>query len=163
MKVLVAQSTLCDPWSVHRILQARIVEWVTIPSFRGFSWPCPGIEPRSPALQVDSYSLSHQGSPRILEWVVYPFSRRTSQPRNRTRVSCIAGGFFTSWATLNLNLILRLSQEKKGKTQECKSVEVTADCSYRAIIPYRASIPAPPLSRYQHILLLVLLQSTSDY
>ena len=36
---------------------------------------------------------------RILEWVAYPFSRGTSQSRNRTRVSCIAGGFFTSWAT----------------------------------------------------------------
>ena len=36
---------------------------------------------------------------RILEWVAYPFSRGSSQPRNRTRVFCIAGGFFTSWAT----------------------------------------------------------------
>ena len=42
--------------------------------------------------------LSHQGSPRILAWVAYPFSRGSSQPRNRTRVSCIAGGFFTNWA-----------------------------------------------------------------
>ena len=33
---------------------------------------------------------------RILEWVAIAFSRRASQPRNRTRVSCIAGGFFTS-------------------------------------------------------------------
>ena len=30
---------------------------------------------------------------RILEWVAYPFSRGSSQPRNRTGVSCIAGGF----------------------------------------------------------------------
>ena len=30
------------------------------------------------------YSLSHQGSTRILEWVAYPFSRETSQPRNQT-------------------------------------------------------------------------------
>ena len=45
------------------------------------------------------YHLSHQGSPRILEWVAYPFSRASSRLRNRTRVSCIAGGFFTSWAT----------------------------------------------------------------
>ena len=33
---------------------------------------------------------------RILEWVVIPFSRGSSQPRDRTRVSCIAGGFFTT-------------------------------------------------------------------
>ena len=98
-----------------------------------------GIEPRYPALQVDSllseppgklkntrvgslsllqgifliqksnqgllhcrqilYQLSYQGSPRILEWVAYPFSRESFQPRNWTRFTCFAGGFFTSWAT----------------------------------------------------------------
>ena len=36
---------------------------------------------------------------RILEWVAFPFSRGSSQPRNRTQVSHSAGGFFTSWAT----------------------------------------------------------------
>ena len=36
---------------------------------------------------------------RILEWVAYPFSSGSSRPRNQTRVSCIAGGFFTSWDT----------------------------------------------------------------
>ena len=83
------------------------------------------------------YQLSHKESPRTLEWVAYPFSSRSSQPRNQlgspalqvdslpaepegkpkntrvgslsllqqifptqesTRVSCTAGGFFTSWA-----------------------------------------------------------------
>ena len=34
---------------------------------------------------------------RILEWIAFPFSRGSSQPRNRTQVSHIAGGFFTSW------------------------------------------------------------------
>ena len=36
---------------------------------------------------------------RILEWVAIPFSRGSSWPRDRTQVSCIAGGFFTVWAT----------------------------------------------------------------
>ena len=36
---------------------------------------------------------------RILEWVAIPFSRRSSQLRDGTQVSCIAGRFFTSWAT----------------------------------------------------------------
>ena len=45
------------------------------------------------------YLLSHQGSPRILEGLAYPFSRASSWPRNRTGVSCIVGRFFTSWAT----------------------------------------------------------------
>ena len=33
------------------------------------------------------YQLSHKGSPRILEWVAYPFSNRSSWPRNRTGIS----------------------------------------------------------------------------
>ena len=59
MKVKVTQSclTLCDPmdYTVHGILQVR-----------------------------------------ILEWVAFPFCRGSSQPRDRTQVSHIAGGFFTS-------------------------------------------------------------------
>ena len=34
---------------------------------------------------------------RILEWVAFPISRGSSQPRDWTQVSRIAGGFFTSW------------------------------------------------------------------
>ena len=36
---------------------------------------------------------------RLLECVAFPFSRGSSQPRNQTQDSCIAGRFFTSWAT----------------------------------------------------------------
>ena len=36
---------------------------------------------------------------RILDWVAFPFSRGSSQPRDQTQVSHIAGRFFTSWAT----------------------------------------------------------------
>ena len=36
---------------------------------------------------------------RILEWVAFPFSRESSQPRDWTQVSRIAGRFFPSWAT----------------------------------------------------------------
>ena len=45
---------------VHGISQARILEWVAIPFSRGSSQP--GIEPKFPALQVDSLQLSHLGS-----------------------------------------------------------------------------------------------------
>ena len=44
------------------------------------------------------YQLSHKGSPRILEWEAYPFSSRSSWPRNQTGISCTAGEFFTNWA-----------------------------------------------------------------
>ena len=35
---------------------------------------------------------------RILEWVAFPFSRVSSQPKDRTQVSRIAGKFFINWA-----------------------------------------------------------------
>ena len=43
---------------------------------------------------------------RILEWVAMPSSRGSSQPRDWTQVSCIAGRFFTLWA--------RREAQKKG-------------------------------------------------
>ena len=56
-----------------------------------------GSNPGLPYFRQILYQLSHKGSPRILEWLAYPFSSRSSRPRNWTGVSCIAG-FFTSWA-----------------------------------------------------------------
>ena len=60
--------TLSDPMdlsplgsSVHGILQARIQEWVAIP-FSG-DLPNLGIEPRSPALQADSFLSEPPGKP----------------------------------------------------------------------------------------------------
>ena len=43
---------------------------------------------------------------RILEWVAMPSSRATFQPRDRTQVSLIAGGFFTVWANREADSIL---------------------------------------------------------
>ena len=69
--MLVAQLclTLCDSMncsppgsSVHGILQARILEWVAMPS--PGNHPNPGIELESPALQVDSLSLDYRVSPK---------------------------------------------------------------------------------------------------
>ena len=61
--------TLCDPMedsppgsSVHRLPQARILEWGAIPSSRGPSRL--RVEPGSPAVQADSLPSEHQGSPQ---------------------------------------------------------------------------------------------------
>ena len=43
--------------------------------------PHPGIDFRFPALQADSLPAEPQGSPRILEWVAYPFSSDLPDPR----------------------------------------------------------------------------------
>ena len=44
-------------------------------------------------------SVHGDSQARILEWVAMPSSSWSSQPRDQTQVSHIAGGFFTSWAT----------------------------------------------------------------
>ena len=46
-------------YTVHGIVQARILEWVAFPFSRDL--PNPGIEPRSPALQTDSLPAKPQG------------------------------------------------------------------------------------------------------
>ena len=97
-KVKVAQlcPTLCD-YTAHGILQARILEWVAFPFSRGI-FPTQESNPGLLHCRRILYQLNHKGSPRILEWVTYPFSSRSARPRNWTRVSCIAEGFFTNWA-----------------------------------------------------------------
>ena len=104
---LVAQSypTLCDPMdcnpsgsSVHGDSAGKDTGVDYHALLHGI-FPTQGLNPGLPHCRQILYQLSHQGSPRKLEWVAYPFSRGSSQPRTWTGVSCIAGGFFTSWAT----------------------------------------------------------------
>ena len=66
MKVTQSCPTLCNPmdYTVHGILQARILEWVAFPSPGDL--PNPGIEPVSPALQADSLSTELSGKPSNL-------------------------------------------------------------------------------------------------
>ena len=74
MKVLVTQSCLtpCNPMdcsplgsSVHGILQAKIQKyWSGLPFPSPGDLPNPGIEPRSPTLQVDSLLAEPQGKPK---------------------------------------------------------------------------------------------------
>ena len=59
-------------------------------------FPIQGSNPGLPRCRRILYQLSHKGSPRILEWLAYPFSSGSSRPRNQTGVSCVAGGFFTN-------------------------------------------------------------------
>ena len=77
MKVAQSCLTLCYPmdYIVYGILQARILEWVAFLFSRDL--PNTGIEPRSPALQVDSLPAEPQGEPKntgvgslsLLQWI----------------------------------------------------------------------------------------------
>ena len=75
VKVKVIQSCLilCDPmdYTVHGILQARILEVGSL-SLLGI-FPTQGSNPGLPHCRRILYQLSYKESPRILEWVAYPF------------------------------------------------------------------------------------------
>ena len=66
-------------------------------------FPSQELNPDLPLCRWILYQLSHKGSPRMPEWIAYPFSSRSSWPRNWTGVSCIAGRFFTNWAIREAN------------------------------------------------------------
>ena len=98
--VKVAQScpTLATTRTIQSMEFSRPEYWSGWPAPSPGDLPKPGIEPRLLTLQADSLPAEPQGSPRTLQWVAYPFSSRPSRPGNRSRVSCLAGGVFTSWA-----------------------------------------------------------------
>ena len=85
LKVKVAQSclTLCGPHGLYS-------PWNSLGhntgvgslSFLQGIFPTQGSNPGLPHCRRIFYRLSHKGTPRILEWVAYPFSSRSSQPRN---------------------------------------------------------------------------------
>ena len=54
--------------------------WCSAPVGTGISgiFPTQGLNPGLPHCRQILYQLSHKGSPRILEWVAYPFSSRSS-------------------------------------------------------------------------------------
>ena len=115
MLCLVSQScpTLCDPMNgsppgssvhgnspgknagvgCHALLQGIFLTQGWNPGFPHCRWHCRQV----------LYHMSHQGSPWILDWVAWPFSRGSSWPRNQTGVSFIAGRSFTSWANRDIS------------------------------------------------------------
>ena len=76
------------------------------------------------------YQLNHQGSPRILEWVAYSFSSGSSQSRNRTGVSWIAGGLFTSWATRESLITSAKTQSPHNLGSFWRAAKTHRLCSY---------------------------------
>ena len=60
---------------------------------------------------------------RILEWVATSFSRRSSQPRDWTWVSCIVGRCFTIWATREVTKSWKCTKYLNIKTETVTSLE----------------------------------------
>ena len=99
VKVKVTQLCLCGPMELYNLWNSpgQNTEVGNLSLLQGI-FATRRSNPDLPHCKGILYQMSHKGSPRILEWVAIPFSRRSSRPRNWTRVSCIAGGFLTNWA-----------------------------------------------------------------
>ena len=93
-------------------------------------FPTKGLNPVLLHCRQIPSQLSHKGSPGILKWVAYPFSSGSFQPRDRTGVSCIAGGFLPTelsgksqdwWVTVFKSLII------------CKNISPSGFITYTSI------------------------------
>ena len=74
-----SSSSSMDTWSLHKLSEVKVAQ------------SCPTL------CDPMDYRIHGILQARILEWVVFPFSRGSSQPRNGTQISRIADGFFTRW------------------------------------------------------------------
>ena len=109
--IIILKSEICSvvsdfviPWTIQSMEFSRPEYWSGSVSLLQGIFPTQGLNPGLPHCRQILYQLSHKGSPRILDWVAYPFSRGSSWLRNQTGVSYIAGGFFTNWAMREAHL-----------------------------------------------------------
>ena len=115
MKVARLCQLFLTPWTVACQALLPMVTGVGSCSLLQGIFPTQGSNPGLPHWRRILYHLSHQGSPRILEWVAYPFSSDSSWPRNWTGVSGIADEFFTSWATREALICTSGTKKKLGE------------------------------------------------
>ena len=95
------QLRLCDSWGCKESGTTEQLNWLT-----DCLWLVRVLAVQSCPTLCDPMDCSPPGSSvhgilqaKILEWVVIPFSRASSWPRDLTRVFHIADKFFTIWAT----------------------------------------------------------------
>ena len=136
MLCLVTQScpTLCDPvdcsWpgtSVHGDFPGKNIGMGCHSLLQGI-FRTQGSNPGLPPCRQILYQLSHEGSPSLVEWVVDPFSRGSSWPRNQNRVSCISDEFFTSWGPQNPNVSIGSPINSKTAHVKTSSKKFITSC-----------------------------------
>ena len=126
------------------------ITWFVISWICGFKYRTPNTENEVKVSQsclklcnpID-YTVHGILQARILEWVAYPFSSRSSWPRYQTKVSCIAGRFFTNWAiredpryrrqNVNLYADFWLHEGQCPWPLHCSRVNCTWFCSFYCI------------------------------
>ena len=85
-------------------------------------WLCDSMDCSPPVSSVHGILQA-----RILGWVVMPFSRGPSWPRDWTSISCITGRSFTDWATKKA-LDYFISTTKSHSLTLTQPLEIFPDC-----------------------------------
>ena len=91
---------LLDLFTDYYIVFRNLTSILVSCQFESVSWPLLSNSLRPHRLQPGGSCVHGILQARILQWVAIRFSRGSSWPRNKTRVFCIAGRFFTIWATI---------------------------------------------------------------
>ena len=132
---------MSDSLQLHGLLPTKLLcPWDSLGKNTGVDFhallqgifPTQGLNLGLPHCRQILYHLSHQGSPRMLEWVTCPFSRGSSRHRDPTGVSCIAGGFLpaepqgkpknTVVGSLSLLQGIFLTQESNRGLLHCRQI-----------------------------------------
>ena len=110
--IFIFSPTICSPLNTEMAL--RTVQLIPVL----VHWCSLMLVAQSYLTLCDPMDCSLPGSPvhgilqaRILEWVAIPFSRGSSWLRDLTQVSCIAGRFFTVWATKEALVLIRVKSK----------------------------------------------------
>ena len=147
MKVAQSCLTLCNPNGLYSSWnspgQNTGVGSLSLP--QGI-FPTQGSNPSPPHCRWILYQLSHKGSPRILEWVAYPFSRGSSPPRNQTGSPALqVDSLPTELSGKPLALLIRFQRinlsEQTVSESICCCCLVTKLCLF--CVPMDCSPPGP--------------------
>ena len=93
---------------------------------------------------------------RVLEWIAISFSRASSWPRDRIRVSCIGRRVLYHWATRKVPLITLSRSHFKGKQQDC-STSINSQTCLELHMYIKAKAPSfdsnwfPPSTNMNHL------------
>ena len=92
------------------------------------------------------YSVHRILQARILEWVAIPFSRGSSQAKDWTQVSHIAGGFFTIWPTRKpyLSFLVCYKGYKRALDEVVQRMSSRRAPGIGASVPMELDMPCPP-------------------
>ena len=134
--------TLCNPMD-YTVQNIGVSSLSLLQGIFPTQVPTLGLNSGFPHCRQILYQLSHKKCPTILEWVDYPFSSKSSWPRNQTGISCNAGEFFTKRAireALSNGLTyLKKQDNHKSKiySKFTKKQENTSIIQKKTIIPQK--------------------------